>query len=203
MQPRSLFPDTYRVAKSTNPNYTCRIKDASMGIDVVADLPEQTMIAVASEFNNRLPFSTVTEILGGQAAGTAADLNAVTKYAAEQIWVGTSPIEIPLTLLFDAQNDAYNDVWRPMALLESMVLPRYDGRVGGFFISPGYNGSCSVNIGKMYLQNCVVTSVASTYDTRLDAQGYPIAGQSEVNIKTYRIIGALEWLALKGVSKRL
>jgi hypothetical protein len=203
MQPRDLFPSTFRTAKSTNINYTCIIKDRALGVQIIADLPEQTMLAVSSEFANRLPFSTVGEAIGGKNAENAADVNYVTKYAAEQVWVGTSPIEIPLTLLFDAQKDAYQEVWRPLSLLESMVLPNYSDNLGGIYTSPNFEGSVSVNLGKMYLPQCLLTSVASTYDTKLDKKGYPISGQCEITIKTYRIIGAQEWLKMKGVQKNL
>jgi hypothetical protein len=190
------------VSKQKNPNYTIRVRDTGSGFDLTADISEQTNISIAAEYVNRTVSST-TEI-GGPLGGVAnfANFNALSPYGTNQIWTGSSPVEFPITILFDAYKDAYKEVWEPMSLLETLVMP-----VGYSFAfdqiktmtSPAGNGDISIHIGKMFIPKVVVVSVSSTYDNRLSKEGYPISGQAEVSFRTYSVVDKNQWKSIKGI----
>lgn len=192
----SIGPQYRRLAKSANPDYVVRIYDASMGVDIVADMPEQFNFAVASEFQARAP------VTGSE--GTAADTilkgfdkSLQFKSLTQQVWVSTSPVEIPLSLIFDAESSAREEVWVPGTLLEAMALPKGSGDL---VMAPSSGGSTSVTIGrKLLIPNTIVVSVSSTYDARIAADGYPIAAQVEITLRTHTILSAEDWLTYKGV----
>lgn len=195
----SLIPNTMRVAKSINPAYTVRIFDQASGLDIIADLPEQISLSFQSEFQNRLPSSGTAELGAPGTAATAADMNYQLRYAADQIWVSTSPIEIPLTILFDAERDAEEEVWVPTTRLEAMALPVDVGY--GSVGAPSDGGKTSIMIGQsLIIPNCIITSAHTQYDSRLSKSGYPIAAQTEITAMTRSIISRQELLDMKGVT---
>lgn len=193
----------YDSAKGRNANYHVRIACTAFDVEIIADLPEELQTAVGSEWESRLPASLGAVPYVGEAVETASKIvggsGVVQQKLSQQIWVNSSPMEIPLELQFDAQNDAYNDVYVPMRLLEMMALP--DG-VGGFLYSPGTNrgiagvgeSTISLHIGTMmYIPSIIITTVNSSFSSRLDYRGYPISGRSSVTFRTDRVVSRDEW----------
>lgn len=199
---RLLAPNTYAVAKSSNPNYWVTVSCPDKGIEIVADIPEQFAVSLASEWENR--FGTSTGLADAPVVGRAitggAQTNAVSRSLTKQIWMNSSPFEFPLQILFDADIDAKREVYDPMVRLEAMVLPI--GR-GEFLTAPGgeHGSAVTLRIGKMFsITNCIITAVNNTYDTKLDANGIPISGQSEITVRTDELFSAQDWLSIRGVS---
>lgn len=207
----SNFTQPVFVAKGSNPNYFVDIRCFSKGLHIVADMPEQTIVSLSAEWENRLPSSTAADAVpgAGRAAAAGASTNAVAQFATQQIWMNSTPVEFSISLLFDAEVDAKTEVNDPMARLETLVLPQVADRRGffGTLVSPGPSRGSSggspvdIKIGQtLSLPNAIVTSVSNTYDNRLDANGYPIAGESEITIRAPHLYSDKEWLALRGVS---
>ena len=194
-------------AHGTNNNYLVRVQCPTKGIDVIADLPEELAVNAASEWENRLATSSVSAIPGGGIAAAVAGSDAIIQINTEQMWKSTSPMEIPLSLLFNHKENARLDVFEPMVKLETLVLPTLAG--GGFLVTPGpLPGKAAAGTGhpvnvfigrQLLLMNCIIISVANSFSNRLSKDGYPIAGQSEITIRTNKVLSAEEWRKVRMV----
>lgn len=218
-------PFGFIVAKNTNPAYHVHIFCVGLGFELVADMPEQTAYAVAADYEAQLPASTGDMGVANGVTfvtGTHATLQALTK----QIWRNSSPIEIPITLQFDAYSDAFQEVYKPMRILEALAMPTvgtggaatfaqkvadvanavgkyfgYDLGVNGtLLVGPNSGGNTmSVVIGRMLtLSELLLISCNNTYDSRMTDQGYPISGQSELVFRTSKVLSRAEWVQATG-----
>lgn len=181
--------------RGKKPEYQVIIK-SSAGVEVVGDMPEQFSMALANSWEARFA-ATVGDLLG--TGGKFMGINAMFQDLTQLVWMNSSPIEIPLTLHFDAYNDALQDVFKPMQMLEWLALPENNGN---FLTSPGPTvlqpdiHKISVAIGRVWLfSSVVISSVSSSYDMdKLDSRGYPIAGTSEITFSTQVVMGKNDWL---------
>lgn len=184
--------------RGKNPNYMVRI-DSSTGFTIAADLPETTNFTISNSWEPRFG-AGLNEIAGGLGLlGSLAGENVMVQEFSQLMWMNTTPIEIPLTLMFDAQESAYYDVYLPMNALELLALP--DVR-GIFLTAPGPSvanpdrNKIQLHLGRAwYFPSVVITSVSSTYDSRMDANGYPISGQTEITFSTNMVYGKQDWRA--------
>ena len=186
---------TYNSSRAQNDNY--RVIITCAGVEIIADIPEEFSTAVGSEWENRLP-STLPSLLEGFAkavAGSSAQIQAAT----QQVWVNSSPIELPVSLIFDAIEDPFREVVEPIRLLESWAMPEI---AAGFLHAPGppiwgssRDYGCSVRVGRQFwLPDMVLISAQSTMSTRLDAKGDPIAGRIDCTFRSSRVLSRDEWL---------
>ena len=197
-------------SKSNNPNYMCQISCNGHGLDILADLPENLNLGVQSDWESPLP-STLAGMLDRVTGGAASSIaNAIgtspqSQHMSYQMWMGTTPIEIPLTLQFDADKSALEDVYRPIVAIMQMVLPINGG--GGLLYPPGPKGGLvgafggregygvTVRVGRMMLfPDCIISSASQTFDSRLDAAGFPIAGTVECTFRTSIVYGTADFL---------
>ena len=177
---------TYDVSKASNPAYKTIIRVPDAGLEVVTDTPEQLAYAVSSTWEARLP--GLMQRLQGMRDGAAGvlGLGMIHKEETRQIWQGTTPLEISLTLLFDAKYSAQKDVYEPIMALVGMALPE---EVNNILLPPGPSrltkrNAITVIIGRYFrMEDGLMTSVQPTFDTRLASDGYPIAGQAEITIR--------------------
>lgn len=187
--------ESFITAKNRNPNYNIHIKCAGLGMEWVCDIPEQVTSATSGDYESLL--AGAADIGGNSdlangvkfAAGTSATAQALTY----QTWVGTAPMELPFKLLFDAENDAYNDVYKPMRLLEALALPTSNG---AFLVAPSFGGnSVSISVGRFFtIPEVILVSVNTTFDSRLDKNGFPIAGEADVTFRTCKAYSREDWL---------
>lgn len=190
---------TFDVAKNKNPDYNVHIKCAAAGFEIIADLPEQTNFSVVSDYEAVLAgigdSSNNAANLASYMVGTS--VNAA--FQSTQIWKASSPIDLMLTILFDATSNAHMEVYRPMRLLEALVLPKSLG-AGGIVVAPNQNMPTTLTIGRqLTLPEVLMISVNNTFDTRLDKDGFPISGQSEVNFRTVKAYSREEWISFVGI----
>lgn len=182
------------MALSKNPDYLLRLVCEEQDVDVLANIPEQFMMSVTSSWENRLPSSLqdVRGVSGSIIGGAAnfANLNVTFQWLTQQTWISSSPIELNLTLQFDALTSAYDDVVAPMKKLQKLVLPYRKFPEIDLLMPPGPSAAdpnkakTYLRIGRLaYFHNVIVVSVNNTYDTRYN-KGYPISGQSEVVVRT-------------------
>lgn len=201
----------YRVAKTENPFYLVDITCPNHGFGIQVDMPEQLSLAVSSEWESRLPsslaeaWSAIAPAGGGLVSGVtnALGANPIFKALSFQMWAGTSPIEIPLTVLFDAENSALKDVYEPIAMLQSLAMP-VEASMGilsppgpdvGLFSSSDSGYGIHVKIGRMMMfLNCILVSANAIFDARLDSRGFPISGQIDLVFRTAYVYGRGDWL---------
>lgn len=210
---------TYNCSKGQNPNYVAYISCESLGMEIMADIPEQFSISVQNDFESRLPYSLADAfsripLLGGVAENIQAvsGLNAQFQDLSYQMWMGTTPLEFSLTLLFDAENSAIDDVFKPINALMGMALPGNQG-VGPTTVltAPGPirggtsgDGSVTIRVGRMFtFEHCAIVSATENIESRLEKSGYPIAAELEVTIRTGMVYGKADWLKAAGFGSGL
>lgn len=204
--------NVFRIAKSTNTSYLIDIICPGHNFGVQVDMPEQLALAVTSDWESRLP-SGLTDVLskmpiGGNLGESIANLLGNSPHVQAlsfQMWSGTSPIEIPLTVLFDAENNALEDVYKPIIMLQSLILP-VEGRLGVTWLTPpgpdvGFRSNESsgygihIKLGRMMLfMNCILVSANAIFDSKMDSRGYPISGQLDLVFRTSYMYGRSDWL---------
>lgn len=188
------------ITGGSNPNYKVHLMCAARSLDITADMPEQVAVAIASEWENRFGTSTALGaagmLPGGDTAIRATGGNFMVQELTRQIWVSSSPVEFPLTLIFDAEESAYNDVYKPVTKLMELNLPIKQGAI---LIPPGprlnnMEYAVVLRIGRMYfIPDGILVSVNGTFDTRLDEDGFPIAGQVDLTVRTSLVYSNVEW----------
>jgi len=192
---------SYFCSKTTNPNYHVHIKCPGMGLEIIADMPEETNTAVGSEWEAMLPNSLAdASAAAGGLAKTIAGTNLVSQALSQQVWVNSSPIEIPITLQFAAVENAYKEVVQPMRALEKLALPELG--IGGLLYSPGPSrgsiagGSLEVELyigNLLIIPSVILINASSTFSSRLDKEGWPISGRSDITFRTDRVLSRGEW----------
>jgi len=211
------FSNQYLVAKGANPNYHVHIKCTGLGFEMLADMPEETSYAIAADYESQLPSST------GESAGLVGNLAAFfsgSHYTSDalsyQVWRASSPLEIPLVLLFNANTSCYEEVYKPMRLLEALAMPTTESgnaaidyigshlpnSFGSLLYAPNYNNNkMSLSIGRMLnLAEVLLISCNTSYDSRLGADGFPISGKADVVFRTPKVVTRKEWMEATGVS---
>lgn len=204
---------TYKIMKSTNPNYWVHVLCRKHNFEIIADMPEQSAFGVSSDWESRLPYSLsqlLEKAIGGIASGTIE----LTGYGPQvqdlsfQMWTGTTPIEIPITFLFDAETSAEYDVYRPIGYLQSLVLPisgtkNFISRNLLFPPGPVRGGGgygIDIKIGRYTMfKDCILVSANKTLDNRLDSRGFPISGQVECTFRTSIVYGHQDYLEAMGL----
>jgi hypothetical protein len=179
-----------------NPNYLLELNSHNPDFKLIANLPEAFSLSSSSDYESWLPSSLREALdqsgLGGVKPVTAAyNYNFIQQVNTHQVWVSSTPIEFSLTALFDAQTDARVDVFEPMIGLQKLALPyKKDDTDGRQLWAPGPSvfdkdkGRISLRIGRMmYFHSVVLTSVNNTFDTKLDINGFPISGQSDLSFR--------------------
>jgi hypothetical protein len=182
-----------------NPNYMCEIFGGEPYVSIMAPIPEEVAINLSSAWENRMPasFKELSDNIGGlTGAGLSAGMNyygynKVLQSFTHQMWISSTPIELSLIMLFDAYNDAASDVLLPMAQLQQLVAPYRQSADSDLLHPPGpspqdpQTGKISVRVGRfIFIPSVLVVDVNNTFETRLTADGIPIAGQSEITIRS-------------------
>ena len=161
---------------------------------VVAYINEPLREKVSSKWDNLMTESVnwIDKIL-------AVGLEATTKtfLAYRQLWTGNDPFSGKFLLSFDAEDDAYNDVYLPVRILQKMSSPGvrdYDAskyKLGTIrtltppipSASNPLNG-VKISVGKMvqYI-GAIITSVEPTWSEVMADSGYPIHAEVEVDFQ--------------------
>jgi len=192
---------TYTAAKSSNPDYQGHLKCQAAGFEIIYDLPEQLNSSIASDYEAVL--AGIGDGSNAISAGVAYVVGSSVTFGFQtyQVWKASSPIEFSQTILFDATSDAKKEVYTPMRLLEALALPKTGGSSNsGVLIAPNFNMPTVITLGRMLnALEVLLISVNNTFDTRLDKNGYPISGQSEISLRTPKAYSREEWMALCGI----
>ena len=189
----------FNAARGKNPNYWIHIQSTA-GISLTADMPEALAYTISNSWEPRFS-AGLNEIVGAfDWMARIIGENVMVQELSRMMWMNTTPIEIPLSLSFDAKDSAFEDVFKPMRALELLALPDLNGP---FLTAPGPSAQnpnrnrCSLFIGRMwYFPSVIVTSVTSTYDPKLTKDGYPISGQTEITFSTDMVLSKRDWAAM-------
>lgn len=198
-QPGAIY--SANVARGKNVNYLAQIQSTA-GISLVADLPESLNVTISNSWEPRFA-AGLNEMVGAfDFMSRLIGENIMVQELSRMMWMNTTPIELPLTLTFDARNSAFEDVFKPMRALELLALPDLHGPLltapGPSAKNPNRN-RISIFIGRMwYFPSVVITSVSSAYDTKMAADGYPISGQTEITFSTDMVYSKADWAAVTG-----
>lgn len=181
----------YNIAKGKNPAYMICISCPSASLEVISDLPEQTVLAMQSTWETRMPSALQAAMsLNGSSVTGVAPMSK--EWSTRQMWADTSPLEFSFHLLFDAQDKgAYEDVFLPTMSIFQLVAPDAYSAYNDILLPPGPSridkkrNAVNLTIGKMIrIEDAIIVSAQPSYDNRMDAQGYPIACDLEVTIRT-------------------
>jgi len=178
---------SYNIAKGKNPAYLVAISCPTEGLEVICDLPEQIVMAMQSDWEARMP-PGLESLRDNAIVNTIGVAPMSQEWSTRQMWVNSSPQEFSLTLLFDANSDAYKDVFLPAMSLYRLTAPV---AYGDLLLPPGPSridkkkNAVTIAIGKMIrIEDAILVSAQPSFDTRLDIQGYPIACEIELTIRT-------------------
>jgi hypothetical protein len=187
------------------------------GFDLVADMPASFGFGVNAQYADMF----ATQSIGGdQIGGGGSKAGQVTtglvggavmfQPLTKKIWQGSSQIQFGMSLLFDAESNAKEQVHEIAVLLQALCLPI---GVGGSDdpSSPGSGvillppnppmfasnvNRTSIRIGKMfYFHDVVLEGVSYNLESRFAADGYPIAGQVDIEVTTSYVYSRQDLLA--------
>lgn len=123
----------------------------------------------------------------------SSDWSALNLAASQQLWEGSEPIEIPLTLHFMARSDATKDVLEPARILQSFTVPKR-GDYGFLYAPPRVD----VQIGRILsLNDSIITSASIQWGTELDEKGVPTFAEVSVSVRSnviYHLTEEQDWI---------
>ena len=175
--------------------------------DVIAAIPEDYSISLEAEWGQLSDRGG-----GGTLSIVASELtgySTVSRMSSAQAWQGSAPIDISLSLLFQAEVDAKREVVEPIKRLSRMALPRSAGSAE-FLIPPGsrvfnlrkkkeQDEEGNVNKGDdrssdyivlkigtfAKFDKVIITSVAPNMSGLMSTDGRPMSATCDVNFRTF------------------
>ena len=173
-------------------------------IDVI--LEEDVTVVLNSSFQSLVGggSSRALTLLGGLLRDTSGfGFSGQFKELGFQMWTGTDPIGVNITVGFYMKNNAFDDVVRPTHALIKLPLPidagTEEGQSGFGLIPPGPSvlealnsgeesarrgKNISCRIGYIWLPNVIVNNAEPTFSNECDENGYPIWSKIRLSIQT-------------------
>jgi len=197
------IPLAYRVAISSR----LRTVAENSSTLVTAMLQDNFSMAVEGDW---VALPQVTDALGklgefvqkyGEQVAQTVGYSGKTLFNTRRMWNGSTPIEIPLTLKFEAIRDPYNEVYMACKALQKMALPGILSKTASAGIglippgpSPVYGNSTSqgdkirIMIGQFLIFDLVVIKrVNVEFSARMTEQGLPLGAKVDLMFQTYEI----------------
>ena len=189
------IPNAYKVA----------IASKALNKIIYAVKQDKTAMSITSNWSSLIPRSIGAAV---ERVTQLAGVSFQTSWTTRRIWTGTSPIDITLKLVFESVEDTVTNVIAPCRVLMQMAAPRIGG--GGAIDMPGINASLELNVippgpspyivseenaeeqiiitigNYLIFDSVVLVEVSPVFDTRLDAEGYPIRAEVDVRFQTYQ-----------------
>ena len=219
--------------KSKNPDYRVMIRNETSNISVIADLPEQFGFTVQAQYSemNRGSVSDfvagvpgIRRLPGGAVRGAGGALfggSVIWQGMTKKLWEGTSHINFSLTMLFDAETNAREDVHDVAVSLQALALPI--GHNGANappgkeitvtstmqqvlmppnppYANPNHNRT-ELRVGRLFFFPMVVIESADYIaDIKLDSTGMPIAGAVQLSLSTEYVMSRQDLLNAASVA---
>ena len=177
--------------------------DLALGKDLI--LESDISLGISNDFQ-----PLISGGVGGAFSAVASSLNngvAGFRQQGFQVWRGTQPIELKLSVSLFMETSGRLDVTKPAENLIAYSVPTLDENGWGLtppgasivsilgqeaqqflsqyeFISKG-KGYVTISIGSyLNLKKCVIKNVIPTYNLQVDSQGYPISCKLDIDIST-------------------
>lgn len=111
--------------KDQNANYKCSIVCGSLGINLVASLPQEFNIDSSAVYEESMAQMLNNTSPGGAVAPFTriAGLQLVSQAMTAQVWQGSTELSFNLPLVFQAERDEIEEVANSLAQLLSLTLP--------------------------------------------------------------------------------
>lgn len=201
-------------AKDVPPQFRIVIEDRKEGmehrnesplIQIYAVMQDATNLSVESAWETFPALEGALSEMANIAAQALVHRSLVSRFSSRRYWKGTEPIQIKLTMRFEAIQDAFRDVIEPTLQLQQLALPTKAGLDWGGaeplnppgpspfklpnMSSPMDRGEeITIKIGRFLLFSSVIVKSASvSYDTRVDINGSPISAVADMTFQTYSI----------------
>lgn len=189
------------IARSRNPGARGLIKNDSVGLAIVFDLPPSLQVGNQSSYTqwNLLGGAIASGTGLGQVVGGGVMMQAGTK----QVWAGTSPTSMHLPIQLDAETSSFDEVHNIGVMITMLGLP-FEGP-GGILLPPNPlrlgsdNNITAIRLGRQfYFPSVVLNSVTYSSETRISADGFPIAGTLDVMFTTDVVMSREQWRKAAG-----
>ncbi len=128
--------------------------------------------------------AAVAKVAGAETALAEEDWSVLNKAVSRQYWMGNTPLELTLPLIFIAMDDAYLDVVEPARALQGLCLARDATR--GFLDPPD---SVTIDIGYLLrLKEALIKVVDIKWITsQLDKWGNPLRAEVTVKVSSREV----------------
>lgn len=190
-------PKVYgRVRTDISDAYKVKVFDPNTGDLVVAYLNEDFTEQVSASWSNLINIDTSSL---DSALQIFANKSTKAMIMYRQVWGGNSPFSGKLRLVFSAEEDAKQEVYLPIRILEKMASPsiqHWKGAAGEAnerifkFLQPPVPSARDphmgivIGIGLMFEYiGCVLTSVAPQYSRVLNPKGFPLYAECTVDFQ--------------------
>lgn len=162
-------------------------------------MPEEIAINMTSSWES-VAKNFIDSFAGSEAAGNILSVlgkkTMLTNYNTLSSWTGNSPLEFNIPFRFDAIRDPYADVLQPLSTLYQLAAPSQTENQ--MLTAPGpslsfidkelaWEGSTTIalRVGRfLYIKPILITGVSGTVVSKFDKNGYPMAAEVEVSMKT-------------------
>ena len=166
-------------------------------------------------FQKALEVSGMSDIIdkGAKLLESLEGRTSLTKINSTEIYVSSSPLKIPLTLVLRAWADARTEVEDPIALLESWTLPEYlhdqsllvglanSGGDGGGFLNSIWPSKVPPFVGMSYAgrtyKPLLIESCSSPLVVERDENLNRLFAQVTINVTSRTALDAPEWAAMR------
>ena len=166
-------------------------------------------------FQKALEMSGMSDIIdkGAKLLESLEGRTSLTKINSTEIYVSSSPLKIPLTLVLRAWADARTEVEDPIALLESWTLPEYlhdqsllvglanSGGDGGGFLNSIWPSKVPPFVGMSYAgrtyKPLLIESCSSPLVVERDENLNRLFAQVTINVTSRTALDAPEWAAMR------
>jgi len=109
--------------KGVAPEYLVKIVSYRNRCSIVGILQEDIAMRVESRWEYLVPSSLLDTANKFAQFASRGKWSIITKATSRRVWQGSSPLQISLTLKFEAVENAYEEVVKPCQLLQSIALP--------------------------------------------------------------------------------
>jgi len=170
--------------------------------------------------------------MGNVILQTLTKKSLVSAFTSRRIWSGTTPVELSLTLRFEAYYDEINEVTEPCVALQEMCLPDKGKEKGWLGILPlleppgpspsdltdtPFNALASTGVGQhlgkgdrilvqignlLTFDSVIVHSVVVTEHNRMPESGKPVSATVMLNLQTYEILTKDKLRTAYGMAQR-
>jgi hypothetical protein len=201
-----------------NSPFESQTLDSSAGLHAFSAALQMGIGAkVANDLGKLLPPGPVSDLVSkfGASAGAVAGRTGITKLNSTQIYNGTPPLKMTLTLLFRALVDPVAEVKAPVAQLFAWAAPKrlapygladlVTGQAGGSALRTVYPSEVPSMVSVMYggsvYSPMVIESISKSMTSPIDRNGNPTFTTVQLSLSSLTALDRQDWVrALSGSS---